>query len=290
MSITKRKSLHGPMAFVSDREQIVGRGGLASGGLGIPGIAHVGAMTTGFIDDFRGLPIGDTGAFVTGTSIWQQHNVDTGQVPNGLAASAPAVTNGVFRFTMSASATQTAAGTSRTLTHQLAYKANQGRLRIAARLNLSVLAGSQVFVGFTDNAAGEFPAYDTGGGVISQAADCVGWLFGQENQGTAAVWQGVAVKSTPNDSGDLLLTTTARPTVGVYDVLEIVMDSNPNPANSYGIVANFFLNGRSMGQIQAPVLETTAMTPVVAVCTTDAQALVVDLDWVAVSAQRDTGT
>ena len=277
MSITKQKSLHGRKAYTSTDDQLVGAKGTAAGQPEGPHIVHGQAPEwVGLFDDFLGDVIADE---------WNAVEGDTGH-SQGIAA----LTNGVYRLTNSATAAATPAGVNQ-LTSALNWKANQGpggqfgRLRIGARIKAANYTFGGLFVGFTDNASAEMPAYDTGGALFTQAADCVGFLIG-ENGDTG--WVGVSAKSTAGDSGDQSVALSTSPTAGVYTTLEVEVSRGNSDT---GGAATFYVDGIAKGQISSPIASTTALTPTVAVFDVDAAgAPVVDIDWINVSAPRDTGT
>jgi hypothetical protein len=271
---TKQKSLWGPKAYISPNDTLVSRNVFGTGGEGKPRIVMPGSHdTVALFDDF----LGDTGELD-----WTAVNGDTGVAGVGSVVKVTG-TGGVLRITTSADAilTPTAViGFSQGLQKQ--WKANQGNLRMAARVKIGTLAGSEVFIGFGDSGGSEMAYYDTGGGPISQAADAVGFLYGG-NSGTT-VWRGVSARSVAADSGDQTATLTSSPTANVYQTLEVALDSD-----SGNLYADFFVDGKKEGRITQPVNGATAMTPVVHMFASDAAALTLDVDYVNISASRDTG-
>jgi hypothetical protein len=269
---TKQKSIWGPKAYISPNDTLVSRNAFGAGGEGKPRIVLPGSPdTVALFDDF----LGDTGEFD-----WTSVNGDTGA--EGSVAKVTG-TGGVLRISTTDSALLTPAnviGFSQGLMKQ--WKANQGSLRMAARVKIGTLAGSEVFIGFGDSGGSEMAAYDTGGGVITNAADAVGFVYGG-NSGTT-VWRGVSARSVAGDSGDQTATLTSSPTANVYQTLEVALDHD-----SGNLFADFYVDGKKEGRITQPVNGATAMTPVVHMFASDAAVLTLDVDYINVSAQRDTG-
>jgi hypothetical protein len=137
-----------------------------------------------------------------------------------------------------------------------------------------------VFVGLTDSTAAEMPAYDTGGELITQAADEIGFLYG--NTASTTKWRAVTARSVAGDSGDPTpLIAATGPTANVYDELEFKVDG--------GNLATFWVNGRQIGTIKNPVDPTIALTPSYYAFATDTGLRQIDLDYWSISAARDTG-
>jgi hypothetical protein len=270
-------SLHGHRAFVTPDDMLVGRTAIAAGGRDKPLIVLPGAPdTVALFDDFLGDALGSE--WIVGTS-------DTGQATPAsgvLATSAVSATNGVFRMTSSATSVQTPDGGAQSLNTAPNWKANQGRLRFACRLKTATLAGNTLFIGLTDTGGTEMPAYDTGGGVITPAADYVGFIYSGEGGATQQAYRCVAGKAGADQVGTPPSSIT--PTANVYDVFEIELPGVDGGA------ANFYVNGKSYAQIP-----TNAITPTVALAAgvwranTDGAANAVDIDYLNVSAGRDTG-
>lgn len=277
MTGTKQASLHGIRAFVTPEDYLVGRAGIAAGGNDKPLIILPGAPdTVAVFDDFLGDLIG--GEWIVGTS-------DTGQATPAsgvLATSAVSATNGVFRMTSSATSTQTPDGGAQSLNGPPNWKANQGRLRFGVRLKTATLAGNTVFAGYTDTGGTEMPAYDTGGGIITPAADYVGFIWSGEGSATQQAYRCVAGKAGVDQVGTPASSIT--PTANVYDVLEVELPGVD------GGTANFFVNGKPYAQIpSAAVTPTVAMAGGVWRANTDGAANAIDIDWINMSAGRDTG-
>lgn len=283
-SKTKQVSLHGRKAYLSPNDLLVSRAH-ASGSEDKPLVIIPGAHDiVAQFDDFVGDLVGDEWAYVES---------DTGY--SGVNTTA---TNGIFRITGSETqgVTSEAAGA---LTAGLFknWKVNQGKpkdsfLRMTARVKLGTVsrtaeAGrSYLFVGFSDSGGAEFPVYDTGAGMISNAADLVGFAFGA---GADTGWSLVSVKSTAGDSGDQLVVPGASyaPTSNVYQTLELEVRTGQSDT---GGRAHFWIDGKKVGTIDSPVGSAIALTPWLGMWTQDTGfANTFDIDYVAIAAPRDTG-
>jgi hypothetical protein len=302
MSIGILKGLHRRVFGISKDDQIVAPSGFVAGGEGKPAIVFPAPDTVAIHDDFHGGAYG-TGAADTGEAgdFFLAKCTDT-----GVKGSLVDATNGVFRITSSATiTTATPAGSSKSIVGKaLAWKMNQGpnngagRLRMSARIKASDYPSktsgdwSGIFVGFTDALTHEVPMYDTGRGgdsgasAVSPASDAVGFLWGT---GGDTGWRGVSATSGSggaNDSGDQQVTlTTVRPTANEYVTLEVEL---LRAAGDTGGRADFYINGQLKGRINSPVNPTVALTPVVSFYDTGG-ANTFDIDWINVSAPRDTG-
>jgi hypothetical protein len=303
MSLSILKGLHRRALGISKDNQIVAPSGLVSGGEGSPVFVHPGPGSPAIIDDFL------TGNF-NGTAA-----VDTGQAgiyfnakctDTGVKGALVDGTGGVFRITSSETiTTATPTGSSKAVVGKtLAWKGNQGPgaysgcLRMGARVKASAYPTktsgdwSGFFVGFTDNLAHEVPMYDTGrtgdsgASAISPANDAVGFLWG--TGGDTGI-RGVSTTSGSggaNDSGDQQVTlTTARPTANAWMVFEVELVRGQGDTGGF---ANFYIDGALKGKINSPVNPTIALTPIVSYYDTGG-ANTFDIDWINVSAPRDTG-
>lgn len=278
-NFTKQVSLHGKRSYITPDDKTVAKSAFVSGGeasIGNKGGSIVlpgSPDTVALFDDF----LGDTGELD-----WTSVNGDTGVAGAGTVKKVTG-TGGVLRITTSADAVLTpvaAIGMTQGLMKQ--WKANQGNLRMSGRVKIGTLAGSEFFFGFSDSGGAEMPAYDTGGGVITNMADGVGFVYGG-NSGTTT-WRGTSARSVAADSGDGAVTLSSSPVANVYDTLEVALDSD-----SGGLYADFYVNGKREGRITQPTNGTTALTPVVMAFASDAAALAFDVDYINVSANRDTG-
>lgn len=288
MTVTKQVSLHGKRAFITPDDQVAGRNGFVAGGDDKPSIVFPSPDTVALFDDFLGDLIADEWALV--------------EADTGLTEEITTGTNGVLRLTgtttvaTSAPDTRTAALTQGLVKN---WKVNSGgpkngRLRLSARVKIQTntrtadAGRTHVFVGFADTGGAEFPAYDTGAGVISNAADCVGFLF---SPGGDTGWSLVSAKSTAGDSGDQLAVAGSAyaPTSNVYQTLEIEVRSGNSDT---GGVAHFWIDGKKVGRINSPVGSAIALTPWIGMAeqdTGDTAGKYFDIDYIALSAPRDTG-
>lgn len=272
MSMKKQVSIHGRRAYLDTNDKLVGRKGLASGGEDKPTVVHPSWAYAAFIDDFYG----DTGA-----ENWVRNVADTGAANNSALGIHHSATNGLFSmFSPSGGSDPTLYNAS--INSNKRWKANQGELRLTARVKMPTITGIQAYIGFTDDTGtAEFPIFeDTAGtpGKNSIAGDAAGWLFSTANSRTT--WQGVGVAGGTDATA---LVTSNAPTANVYDLLEIVLDTGGD--------ATFFLNGLAKGVVTDAVTPTTAIFPVAAVAPQVSNAgRTLDVDLVAVSALRDTGT
>lgn len=281
MTISILKGLHRRALGLSKDGELMARRGFISGGEDKPVIAFPGPDTVSLFQDFMGPS--DTGAPTRYAEIWAIGVSDTGQsIPPSAAVQ---ITNGAFRLTSSATSTQTPEGGVQCISGPVEWKANQGQaasmpLRFGARLKIATLAGNSVFAGFTDTGGCEMPAYDTGGGIITPAADYAGFICSGEGGATQQAWRLVAGKAGVDQSA----TTGITPTANTYDVLELEISSDGNQVTG-------FINGRPVAQItNAAITATVALSPTIMRANTDAAANAVDIDYIAVSAPRDTGT
>mgnify|MGYP001045680788 FL=1 len=285
MTIPKQKSIWGTKLYISPDDVTVSRNALAAGGEGKAAIILPGSPdTVAVFDDFLGDLVGDEWNYVEG---------DTGS-----SGALVAGTNGVFRLLGSNTDAAAPSAVRALNSGALNWKANQGRgtggpngsrLRMGARIKIESADRSakrqSVFVGFTDLTTAEMPAYDTGAGVISPASDLVGFLYGARAD---TGWSGVAAKSIAGDSGDQLVVLGAQygPSSNVYTDLEVEISRG---AGDTGGKATFYINGVARGVINSPVGSAVALTPIIATFDEDTGARFVDVDWINVSAPRDTG-
>lgn len=273
MNLLKSLGLRRDAGLTKDG-QIMARNGFVAGGEGKPVIVFPGADTVAIFDDFLGDLVADE---------WIAGSSDTGQATNTgvLGTSAVSATNGIYRMTSSASSTQTPAGGAQSINGAPNWKANQGRLRFGARVKIADLAKNNVFVGLTDTGGTEMAVYDTGGGIITPAADYVGFLKGggAAAAGASLTWRFVAGKA----GVDQVATTGVTPTANVYDTLEAEVSADGNVAIGY-------INGKPVASFtSAAVTPTVALAGGVWRANTEAAADAVDVDYLNVSAARDTG-
>jgi hypothetical protein len=284
MSETKLKSIHGKSVYLSDKDRLAAKQGFVAGGDGAPAIVIPGNPNyVAHFEDFHTDQklIGDTGA----GSFW----LDTGSAASAHVAG----TNGVQRITPTLVDVDDAHSISG---RHLAWKPNQGAgaysgdLRIGARIKKAdwgQLAGVRtgyagIFVGFTDVAGAEMPVHDTGGaaGTITATASNAFGIIHNSNGDTGFVGVGV-----DGDSLQSTLLGASEQTANTYVTLEAVMHRGQGDT---GGTVSFFVDGVAKGYIDNPCNTSTALTPIIAMYDTGG-ASVVDIDWVAVSALRDTG-
>jgi hypothetical protein len=288
-TFTKQVSKHGNRQYITPYDNTVSRNALGTGGEGIPGVLVPGShQTVAQFDDFLGDLVGDE---------WAHVEADT-----GISAAIANVTNGVYRISGSETIATAAPETCAALTQGLfkQWKADMGgrkggRLRMSARVKAGTISTTaeggrtHIFVGFSDSGGAEVPAHDSGAGVVSQAADLVGFLYGPTSASNSNTWQCVSAKSIAGDSGDQLATPSpvATPVSNVYDTLELEVS---NGISDTGGVAHFWINGRKVGTINSPVGSNIALTPWIGGWVQDTGfALQLDIDYVALSSPRDTG-
>lgn len=273
-------SLHGRLVGLNRHQQIQALNGFVAGGDDRPAIAVPGSPdTVAMFHDFIGPLALDTGSIDLGTA---GDGLYYGTVDTGQAHSRAIVTNGVHRMTPSATSVQTPVGGVMSVVSGLHWKANQGRLRMSARVKITSLSGTNLFVGFSDTGQNELPVYDTGGGILTPAADYAGFIYSAGASSPSANWRGVAGKAGTDQTATFAV--AQPPTVNVYDRLEIDM-------NESGNLIRFGVNGKLVGTIaSAGLTPTVALSAGVWLSNTEAAASAVDIDWLAASAARDTGT
>lgn len=286
MSLTKKYSIHGLEAFTSTDGDLVGRQALATGGANEPSVVFPSNDYVTFFEDF----LSDTGALPDKLRFVEGDTGCDGAIKTG--------TNGIARLLTSDSATihTTNAGLTQGLMKN--WKANQGapgtgRLRLSARIKSSVVSAlaasgrSHLFIGLSDSGGAEMPAYDTGAGVISNAADLAGFLYSPSGQNSD--WTAIAAKSTAGDSGDQLVATGKTPSSNAYTTLEMEIRSGPGDT---GGTAHFWVDGVPVASISSPVGSAVALTPWVGIWAQDTGFQAdnfLDVDYLHLSAPRDTG-
>jgi hypothetical protein len=281
----KQISLHGLRAYLSRLNALVARGPVASGGessIGRQGGTVVlpgSPGTVALFHDFLG-HLADTGGF----DGWEFVNGDNDTGATGSIGYVSA-TNGVIRLNGVTSMQPAPAHNLGLASNAMQnWKANQGNLRFAARVKLPSLATANVYVGFSDSGGADMPAYDTGTnaaiGFLSNMTNGAGFMFGPGGSSTA--WRPVA---TAGDSDQVASGgTSASPTANTYDVLEI--EFSPDS----GQVVDFYVNGVNAGRISNPVNAAAGLVPGFWMFSNDTGTTQLDIDWVNVSANRDTGT
>ena len=290
MSVKKQVSVHGRRAYVTPHNQLAAANGFVAGGIDKPAIVLPGAPdTVAMFQDFLSV-IDDTGAPFPGGG-FRAVVGDTGHGFN-----TPTGTNGILRlFHTVSTAAPKAPGAGLAVGHgRLAWAGDQGpgpesgRLRFGARLKTESVNRSSkrvhIFAGFTDNAVYEYPAYDTGAGVISNASDYMGFML---SPGGDTGWSAVAGKSTAGDSGDQLVHLSADVTANKYNVVELEYTRS---AGDTGGRVTFFIDGDALGSFETPIASSTRLSPCIYAFQQDTGGERVEIDWINVSAPRDTGT
>jgi hypothetical protein len=236
-------------------------------------------------EDFLGDTVADEWQFVEG---------DTGYSGTIVTGS-----GGVFRIT--GSETQGVAPTSAAALTQGAgianWKPNAGGakaswLHMCARVKLGTItrtakAGrTYAFIGFSDTGGAEMPAYDTGAGILTPAANAMGFLFSPAGD---TGWTAVSAKSTAGDSGDqsVVCGSSYGPSANTYTTLEIDYRAGPSDTGGQAV---FSIDGRRVAAINSPVNSATALAPWLGGFIQDTgYAGTIDIDFVNVSNKRDTG-
>lgn len=289
MSLFKKLvTLHGLRTYLTRTDMLAVAGAFVAGGekgsigrqggnVVLPGSPGVVAL----FDDFLG-HVGDTGA-VGGWEFLNGDN-DTG-VTGGVNYTSAA--NGVVRLNWATSAQPGVAHNVGLSTNAMKnFKANAGNLRFAARVKMPSLTAVQAYIGLSDSGGADMPAYDTGtnaaAGFLSNMTEGVGFMYTQG--GGVTTWRGVATKGDADQSMTASVSTVPSPTANVYDVLEIQLSSDS------GQRADFFINGLHVGRINDPLDAAVALAPGFWLSGTDTGTIQLDVDWVNVSQNRDTGT
>lgn len=311
MSRTMLKGLLRKALGVSVNDDVMAPSGFSTGGDGRPTVTVPSWNQMSFFDDFEGIYFGDTGS---GGPYYFIHGADTGAdgsvqlLSGGTSAvrlTAPAnfvVSNGGGAPDMSG------------LVLGRHFAATQGRVRLVARVRNvdtgTTANGVSMFFGLTDDTGTTEVAFyvDTGednsaetGEISAKAANAVGWLFDtavDTGSGlTEPRWCGVAVNGS-TVKGPVIASRGLIP--NNWDTVEVEVDND---------LAHFWLYdkngvGTKVGVIQSPVAKTVKLTPVMSITghhISDTGAgdtgLVVaartnrmDVDFLHVSANRDTGT
>lgn len=277
-SFPKQVSLHGARAYVTPDNKLVARSAFVAGGershtnkggnIVLPGSPD----TVAIFDDFLGDLIADE---------WNAVEGDTGGTFAIVAGN-----GGVLRLTVSSTSAKTQAGAVGVNGGVAQWKADQGALRMAARVKFTPNGGNNIFIGFTDTGVfgtTQTPIHDTGAtaGAIATATDAVGFVYGG-NAATATGWSAIGVKA-----GTVVAPIVgSAPVANVYDVLEVRIGDTGS--NGDGERAYFYRNGIPIGSMSNPLSGTVGLTPCIAAWAQDT-GYSVDVDYINVSANRDTG-
>lgn len=295
MSTKMLKSIHRRILGITKDDFILAKRGYAAGGERKPTIMLPGSPDTVAIwDDF----IGDTGRDLSSNTdpYWRLINGDTGAHDTGTNQASVDVkpgTSGIVRIT---NGTNPKPDARLGLTGSLCWKGNQGSgpttakngLRMGARVKMHGFHDTgnsdvNVWIGFTDTTASEVPVMDTGGAVVSTATNAFGIAFNSRAAGGDTGWVGYAVNG-GTDRTPVVLDTGVKD--NVYDVVE--MELHHGPSDTGGTVT-FYVNGEPKGSIASPVAMNVALAPQILVWGDTGGGQQVDVDWINVSAPRDTG-
>lgn len=303
MSIPSRRSLHGRTAGITDNDQIKAKGGFVSGGDNKATVEHRSPDTFGPpFEDFLGHQKLDTGGFwrpILGT--------DTGNNVGGVGL-VPGAHGGVASIRIDNSFALAVGGTGATTLNALVgtgrnFSAAVGRMRLAARVRANdtgVNGARAIFVGFSDDTGTvEFPIFtDTGtkaaaspsGDLAAKAANAFGLLCDTvPDTGLGMVsnrWIGVAV------NGGTVTTAPVQADNGLtsrgWDDVEVLYDRD---AGDTGGTAYFYVNGKAVGQVDAPVATSALLSPWMGIAprAVDTGSSEMQVDWVSASQARDTG-
>ncbi len=213
-------------------------------------------------DDFR---VADAGAAAL-------INWDTAD--GGDDAAAPwalaAVTSGVARGLSGDSDSSETSVTS--LTHSLAWQADNGGLILQAKVKIDTVANSAFFVGFTDVLAGttvELPFSMSVITLTSTATDAVGFLFDTASTNDFFHCVGVA-----DDTDVTFVTSAVLPVGAAYNVLRLEISAAGQCV--------FKIDGATIATIAACVTADVALTPVLAVNPRTTAVRNLDADYIAV--------
>jgi len=305
MSVEKQVSLHGSRAFITKDDQLAARNGFVAGGAGKPAIILPGSPdTVAIFDDF----IGDTGRAIRGNTdmYWRALDGDTGTDTGSNVVVIPG-TNGICRIAISDTNNHSGGVVAVTngmgFNSNLAWKGNQGAiptegrngLRFGCRVKASGYNDTgrriSIFAGFTDSIALEAPVYDTGGALQATANDAVGFWY---SAGADTGWSALSVNGGGTPQAVALDNTRQNNRGGsavnnsnTYDVLEMELHHG---AGDTGGTVTFYVNGVPKGSIDGPVAMNVALTPQIYIWGNDTGGgQTLDVDWVNVSAPRDTG-
>lgn len=282
------KGVHRRALGIGVDNEVMSQKGFFAGGDGEPGFLLPSHAYVSAFDDF----VGDTGAPSLFTFV---ENDTGGGAFSGVTTSA---TNGVFRITAvggdggrALQSDNNAAITGHLIKQ---WKVNSGgrrnsMLRMSTRLKISSVSRTaprlNVFVGLSDSGGAEVPIVDSGNGFDSKAADAVGFLF---SPFADTGWTLIATKSVAGDSGDqsVVAGSSYGPTANVYTTLE--MEYRTGISDTGGLM-RFWIDGKAVGSINSPVAASTGLVPWIGIFNRDTDTGIVDIDYVAISAARDTG-
>lgn len=160
------------------------------------------------------------------------------------------------------------------LNSELNWKAGQGNLVLEARVKVSAITAVQLFVGFTDTKALEFPVnVGAADALTTTATDAVGFTF-DTGADTDKIWLVGVANNTDATAQNSALAYVAD----TYKILRVeVTDAG---------VATFYIDNTQVGTAMTGAVTTTvALTPVVAAYS-GAASRTVTVDYIMVSADR----
>jgi hypothetical protein len=150
----------------------------------------------------------------------------------------------------------------------LAWKANSGGLVMEARVQLDAITAAYLFVGFTDVAVTtvECPVFMNAGVVDSDATDAFGMIF--DTDATSDFW---TLAGVANGTDTDPVVSTVAPVAGTYQVIRV-------ECSSTGVIEGF-VNGNSIGKLNAGVTTTVALTPAIVVGNRGAAQRIATIDY-----------
>lgn len=245
---------------------LISRGGYISGPNGnqivLPGPNHV-----AIFDDFAGI-----NTVAPNVSMWSMLE---GTDSATSAEVQSAAKGGVLLMTSGDAGTGFAADAAQ-LVNGLHWYAENGGLRIQARVKLSAITTCTAFIGFTDNAALEQSIlYATGTTYTTNASDACGFLF--DTVSTADTWclTGVAA-----DVDATMQEISNAPVADTYETFAVEL--------STAGAATFFRNGVQVGNVMTgAVTPTVALTPTIYVSKLSvAASMTMSVDYINCSMRR----
>ncbi len=183
---------------------------------------------------------------------------------------------GFARLTTGAGAGATMAANGVQLNGRLNWQINQGGLSCEFRLMLSAITSVAVFAGFTDqDSALEIPINGAGGGdtFTNNATDAVGVLF--DTTMTTANWWLVGVAGGSGATGQ---NSAFAPVAATVETWRIELTTAG--------VATFYRNGSLVASVSGAATVNVPLVPVIATFARSASSRNIDVDFVAVKAQR----
>lgn len=164
------------------------------------------------------------------------------------------------------------------------FKANAGGLQMGARVRIETLAGSHLFVGYTDTGGSEMPVYDSGANAatsLTPAADFVGWYYSGALEAAArsrTTWRMVSAK---NGTDQDVAASANTPAAGIWDVPQVFINADGK--------ADFYMNGKFVSSLENAITTNVGLAPAVYAAHQEGAAKYFDIDWANYSGNRDTG-